>query len=169
MNDFLERLSAERAKTSTEGAWQQWSANHISDGRAVWDASGNQAVADSIAEFLKMVTSDRMRSALILTAPRHQHDCAQYVPGVVRTLDRILAPGDGRPEARAVWQQEASQIRFVPVERTYLDDGYPNTEEFLVCEDGRVAGGASMNGLNFDTDVKHLYEAMAQFIIEQGL
>jgi hypothetical protein len=166
MNDFLNRLAAERQKTDHEKIWRDWSKAHVADGHEVWDASGSSEISASISAFLRLVPQRHFEEGLVLTAPRYLHDTMQAVPGVVRTNDRFVELKRASKEMRSAWQREGVRVGFVRAVRTYYDEGYKCTREHLVLADGRITGLA---GLHFPSEVDELYEAMAQFVVANNL
>ena len=166
MNDFLNRLAAERQKTDHEKMWKDWSKAHVHDGFEIWDPSGSPEVTASIAAFLNMVPPGRFETGIFLTAPRYLHDCAQDVPGVLRTNDRFLCADNTPKEVRSLWQRHGASVKFVRAKRTYYEEGYRCVREHLVLEDGRVSG---TEGLHFPSSVERLYDAMSQFIVAEKL
>lgn len=80
-------------------------------------------------------------------------------PGLAGTGMRILVPDRATVEALAAWRRDAFEVGYLHVERTYTDDGFPARDVYIILQDGRINRQPG----------PYLYEAMAKFVVDNGL
>lgn len=166
MNEFLNRLAAERQKTEYLKAHSDWTKAHVVAGHTVWDVSHAPDISASIAAFLKMVPQGHLEAGLILIGPKYSDDYSLVVPGTLKTEHRLLDLSNASTEMRLAWEPEGDSVSFVRTKRTFTVEGDRVTREHLVLADGRVSGS---QGLHLTRDVDELYEAMTNYAMAHNL
>jgi hypothetical protein len=166
MNEFLNRLAAERQKTDYLKAHSDWAKAHVVSGHTVWDVSGAPDISASVAAFLKMVPQGHFEEGLVLTGPKFSDEYLLMAPGVLKTEDRLLDLANASTEMRLAWEPEGDRVSFVRTKRTFTVEGDKVTREHLVLADGRISG---RGGLSSTREVHELYEAMTNFAMAHNL
>ncbi|QOT19638.1 hypothetical protein [Paenarthrobacter sp. YJN-5] len=166
MNEFLNRLAAERQKTDYLKAHSDWAQAHVVAGYSVWDVSGAPDISASVAAFLKMVPQGHLEAGLVLPGPKYSDEYLQMAPGVLMTEDRLLDLANASNEMRLAWESEGHRVSFVRTKRTFTVEGDKFTREHLVLADGRVSGSP---GLHSTRAVNELYEAMTNYAMAHNL
>ncbi|WP_422759128.1 hypothetical protein [Paenarthrobacter sp. C1] len=166
MNEFLDRLAAERQKTDYLKTHSDWAKAHVVAGHTIWDVSGAPDISASVAAFLKMVPQGHFEEGLVLTGPKYSDKYLLMAPGALQTEDRLLDLANASTEMRLAWEPEGKRVSFVRTKRTFTVEGDKVIQEHLVLADGRVSG---RQGLHLARSVDELYEAMTNYAMAHNL